>query len=129
MAAVVASELDCWTVIIGGAFLNLAPLLPRNLFAAGSHQNDHRETAVKQIKERRVMATFKTKDGAEIFYNDWGAGDPIVFSHGWRRRASGILAAGYARRVSCIVLLREGVFRNGPNGRAMSCLDGARLAM
>ena len=29
------------------------------------------------------MATFKTKDQTEIFYNDWGTGQPIVFSHGW----------------------------------------------
>lgn len=29
------------------------------------------------------MATFTAKDGAEIFYNDWGAGQPIVFSHTW----------------------------------------------
>lgn len=29
------------------------------------------------------MATIKTKDGIEIFYKDWGSGQPIVFSHGW----------------------------------------------
>jgi non-heme chloroperoxidase len=29
------------------------------------------------------MPTVKTKDGLEIFYNDWGSGQPIVFSHGW----------------------------------------------
>jgi len=29
------------------------------------------------------MPTIKTKDGVEIFYKDWGTGQPIVFSHGW----------------------------------------------
>jgi len=29
------------------------------------------------------MGTVTTKDGAQIFYKDWGSGPPIVFSHGW----------------------------------------------
>jgi non-heme chloroperoxidase len=29
------------------------------------------------------MPTITSADGTEIFYKDWGAGQPIVFSHGW----------------------------------------------
>ena len=29
------------------------------------------------------MPMITTQDGTEIFYKDWGLGQPIVFSHGW----------------------------------------------
>jgi non-heme chloroperoxidase len=34
-------------------------------------------------KESYQMPTITTQDGAQIHYKDWGAGQPVIFSHGW----------------------------------------------
>jgi pimeloyl-ACP methyl ester carboxylesterase len=35
------------------------------------------------IKEIRAMSTITTKDGTEIYYEAWGDGSVVTFSHGW----------------------------------------------
>jgi len=70
------------------------------------------------------MPTVTTRDGATIFYKDWGTGQPIVFSHGWPLSADDWDPQMFhfaARGLRCIAHDRRG------HGRSTQTWDGNEM--
>ena len=72
------------SLLLGAATATAGTLAAGIAAAAGTSASDNSHPRPHGSKHgTRSVTTIAAKDGTLLYYKDWGAGHPVVFSHGW----------------------------------------------